>query len=185
MFIVFTLPTKPKNDRENTRYTSCSWESRRLTRGAPAKGLVPLARSSHMRAINLAAVFALIAMVSMSTAQVGSSDSEQHASRTSAAREMTSGDMQKHMEMVNQMMVKRLGKSDAEYDARFIDMMIPHHEGAILMAKDALKNARHPEMKSLATKIIKAQQKEIDQLKSWRKDWYGDASENTKESYVK
>ena len=44
---------------------------------------------------------------------------------------MLSGDMQKDMQMMNKMMTKHLGKSDRQYDARFIDM-IPHHEGAEL-----------------------------------------------------
>ena len=86
---------------------------------------------------------------------------------------MLTGDMGKDMRMTNEMMLKHLGKPDREYDMRFIDMMIPHHEGAILMAKDALKNATHKEIKEMAAAIIKDQQKEIEQLNKWRKNWYG------------
>jgi len=42
------------------------------------------------------------------------------------------------------------------------------------MAKDALKNATHKEIKEMAAKIITDQQKEIEQLKKWRKNWYAD-----------
>ncbi len=56
-------------------------------------------------------------------------------------------------------------------DMMFIDMMIPHHEGAIAMAQDALQKAEHQEIKALAQKIIDDQQKEIVQLKQWRQAW--------------
>jgi uncharacterized protein (DUF305 family) len=48
--------------------------------------------------------------------------------------------------------------------------MIPHHQGAIDMAK-FLVNAKHPELKKLGQDIIIAQQKEIDQMKQWLSDW--------------
>lgn len=83
-----------------------------------------------------------------------------------------SGDMQKHMQEMNKMMVHHLGKTDPDYERRFIDMMVPHHEGAIMMARHALENANRPELKEQARKIIEAQEKEIAQFKKWRKEWY-------------
>ncbi len=65
-----------------------------------------------------------------------------------------------------------LGPADANYDLRFIDAMTPHHEGAIVMAKDALNKATHPELKVLADAILKVQPEEISQMKQWRKVWY-------------
>lgn len=65
-----------------------------------------------------------------------------------------------------------LGVADAEYDLRFIDAMIPHHEGAIAMAKDALTKSSRKEMKNLAQAIITAQEKEIAEMKKWRSSWY-------------
>lgn len=64
--------------------------------------------------------------------------------------------------------------SGAHYDHGFINMMIPHHQKAIDEAKDALKEARHPELKQLARSIITSQQAEINQMKQWRKEWYGE-----------
>lgn len=58
-------------------------------------------------------------------------------------------------------------------DRHFIEQMIPHHEGAIEMARLALEKGKHPEIKSLAQAIIEAQQKEIDDMKGWYKSWYG------------
>jgi uncharacterized protein (DUF305 family) len=69
-----------------------------------------------------------------------------------------------------------LGPADADYDLRFIDGMIPHHEGALVMANEVLKKSTRPELKTLATGILKAQTGEIAQLKQWRKDWYPKAA---------
>jgi uncharacterized protein (DUF305 family) len=65
-----------------------------------------------------------------------------------------------------------LGPADADYDLRFIDAMIPHHEGAVVMAKDMAAKTKRPEMKKLAQAILKAQPQEIAQMQQWRKDWY-------------
>jgi len=58
-------------------------------------------------------------------------------------------------------------------DEHFIEQMIPHHDGAVVMAKLALTKATHSEIKILAGAIIKAQNKEIEDMQSWYKDWFG------------
>ncbi|WP_408648910.1 DUF305 domain-containing protein [Tumidithrix elongata] len=74
-------------------------------------------------------------------------------------------------------MSMEMGTADAEYDLRFIDAMIPHHQGAIEMAKVVLQKSNRPEVKKLAEAIIQAQEKEIAQLQQWRKQWYPNLSE--------
>ena len=51
-------------------------------------------------------------------------------------------------------------------DERFIDAMVPHHQGAIDMAEVALENAEHLELLQLAENVISTQQAEIEQLRS-------------------
>jgi uncharacterized protein (DUF305 family) len=65
-----------------------------------------------------------------------------------------------------------LGPADASLDLRFIDAMIPHHEGAVVMAKEALQKSKRPQIQKLAKDIIQAQNQEIAQMKQWRKAWY-------------
>jgi uncharacterized protein (DUF305 family) len=77
----------------------------------------------------------------------------------------------------NHSMMMDLGPADAEYDLRFIDGMIPHHQGAIKMAEQVLQKSNNPELKKLAEEIIKAQEKEIAQMQEWRKTWYPDAKD--------
>jgi uncharacterized protein (DUF305 family) len=58
-------------------------------------------------------------------------------------------------------------------DQHFIVMMIPHHEGAVAMADLALSRAQHPEIKKLAEAIKTSQTREIQQMRTWYKQWYG------------
>ncbi len=56
----------------------------------------------------------------------------------------------------------------------FLNGMIPHHEEAVVTAKEVLaRGATTPEMKTLAESIIVAQEKEIADMKNWYKSWYG------------
>ena len=54
----------------------------------------------------------------------------------------------------------------AMFDKMFLEMMIPHHAGAISMAQEALNQSARPEIRSLAGKIIDAQAKEIGVMHS-------------------
>lgn len=60
-------------------------------------------------------------------------------------------------------------------DQHFIAQMIPHHEGAIEMAKVALERSKRPEIKSLANDIIEAQTREINDMTGWYQSWFGSA----------
>ena len=53
---------------------------------------------------------------------------------------------------------------DADRD--FLAMMIPHHQGAIDMARAVLIHGRDPMVRQLATEIIASQQAEIDSMKT-------------------
>ncbi len=52
-------------------------------------------------------------------------------------------------------------------DVGFAEMMIPHHEQAILMSELALANSEDKEVRDLAQAILSAQSPEIEQMKSW------------------
>ena len=49
----------------------------------------------------------------------------------------------------------------------FVTMMIPHHQGAIDMAKAVLLNTQDPELRNLALGIIAEQQNEINVMRAW------------------
>lgn len=62
------------------------------------------------------------------------------------------------------------------FDRAFIDMMIPHHQGAIVMARDALDRGADPQVRKIARAVVDAQSREITQMNTWRTQWYGAAS---------
>lgn len=62
------------------------------------------------------------------------------------------------------------------FDRAFIDMMVPHHQGAVAMAQIAQKRAQHKQVRLLANDVIAGQDREIRQMKAWRKAWYGSAA---------
>ena len=64
-----------------------------------------------------------------------------------------------------------MGYKAEDYDRYFIANMITHHEGAVDMAKLALTNASHAEIKTLANSIISSQTIEINNMTAWQKDW--------------
>ena len=61
--------------------------------------------------------------------------------------------------------------SGKEFDLEFINQMTLHHEGATVMAREALTKAEHAEIKTLANEIIKAQEAEIKQMQNWKTKW--------------
>lgn len=75
--------------------------------------------------------------------------------------------------MMNNMSSQLVSKNGDAFDQAFITEMIIHHEGAVDMAELALTRAQHQEIKDLATAIIAAQNKEIDDMKKWYQEWYG------------
>ena len=79
---------------------------------------------------------------------------------------------QEQMRGMGMMMDPQQLANQKPFDKAFIDAMIPHHQSAIEMAQVALENSDNPKIKELAQNIISAQQREIEQMKQWRKEWF-------------
>lgn len=67
-----------------------------------------------------------------------------------------------------------LGSADRTFDLRYINAMIAHHRGAMLLAEQLLKHTTRSEMKTLAQNILNDEPKAIAELYAWKKLWYGD-----------
>lgn len=76
-------------------------------------------------------------------------------------------------QMMDSMSASLVGKKGNDFDSAFLEEMIPHHQGAVAMAQMVLATSKRPELIKLANEIITSQQKEIDQMRSWQRTWFG------------
>jgi uncharacterized protein (DUF305 family) len=60
-------------------------------------------------------------------------------------------------------------KFSGDADVDFVKGMIPHHQGAVEMAKIVLQYGKDPQLKKLAGEIVAAQDKEISFMQAWLK----------------
>jgi len=67
-----------------------------------------------------------------------------------------------------------LGQANRTFDLRYINSMIAHHRGAMLLAEQLGKNTTRPDLKSLSQAILADEPKAIAELYAWKKDWYSD-----------
>ncbi|OUJ72239.1 hypothetical protein BXP70_19380 [Hymenobacter crusticola] len=78
-----------------------------------------------------------------------------------------------HQQMDSVMTVMDIGMKQmggvppTDIDASFAAMMVPHHQGAVDMARLQLLYGKDPELRRLAQSIIAEQQIEIQQMNAW------------------
>jgi uncharacterized protein (DUF305 family) len=88
-----------------------------------------------------------------------------HTMPAPAASPSTAGFQAANTRMHKAMEIEYSGDPDVD----FARGMIPHHQGAIDMAKVELTHGKDPELRRMASEIISAQEKEIAFLKDWLK----------------
>lgn len=76
------------------------------------------------------------------------------------------------MEMMGMMQDPEELANEDPFDRAFIDNMLPHHQSAIAMAQVALDETENEEIRYIAQNIRDSQQREIEQMREWREEWY-------------
>ena len=77
----------------------------------------------------------------------------------------TKGYREANAKMHRDMDIKYSGDADVD----FVRGMIPHHQGAIDMAKVALGSAKDEQIRKWATDVIREQEREIAEMQAWLK----------------
>jgi uncharacterized protein (DUF305 family) len=125
-------------------------------------------RAEHPEIKQLAAE---IASAQASEIKLMSNVAKQNNWDPNAKMDHSAADGMSQHEMGMDMDVSKL-KTAKPFDKAFIEMMVPHHEGAIRMASHELKRGSNPEITDLAKRITASQTAQIKQMKQWYQAWY-------------
>jgi uncharacterized protein (DUF305 family) len=112
-----------------------------------------------MTRILLAAALALTLATPAFAQHAGHGQQRPAASEPASTRELRAANDRMHRDMN----IRYTGNADRDFAAA----MIPHHQGAIDMARVQLRHGTDPEMRRLAEEIIRAQEQEIAQLRAF------------------
>lgn len=63
--------------------------------------------------------------------------------------------------------------SGDDFDREFLLNLMLHHAMAVMMARPVAERAPHAELRDLAAQMIADQTREINQMRSWLREWYG------------
>ena len=75
-------------------------------------------------------------------------------------------EMRQKMDVMNKTMTDAPMTGDPDQD--FVSMMMPHHQGAIDMARIYLRDGKDPAIRRMAQKVITDQEREIGEFKAWQ-----------------
>jgi uncharacterized protein (DUF305 family) len=107
--------------------------------------------------------FVLLGPISIAILAASGQDSHSQSNKQTADpswSEFVASMNQMHADMHS---IEPSGNSDID----FVRLMLPHHQGAIDMAKTELLRGKDPQMRRLAQEIVTDQQSEIELMQLW------------------
>jgi uncharacterized protein (DUF305 family) len=133
----------------------------------------------------------LVSLAGCSSANRGTTNSAERTSGSAMVRENTTkpgaggmgqgGNLGSGTETVdeklrscNDLVTQQLSNADQNYDQRFLDILISQKESQLKVVKDGQNNAKNANLKAMAKELANSDQKELDHLKTIRKDSFKD-----------
>ncbi|MCW5696807.1 MAG: DUF305 domain-containing protein [Bauldia sp.] len=116
-----------------------------------------------MRVRSFFAFAIFLAVPAFAIAQMDNMEMEGPMLPSGVANGATGALLKAHRDMMTAMHVALTGNPDRD----FVVMMIPHHQGAIDMARVQLEYGTDPEIRAMAEEIIAAQEAEIAEFEAW------------------
>lgn len=110
------------------------------------------------------------------------------SNKASDSKESTSSNAQMDMSMagmdhsMNSMNAELQNLKGDKFDEKFLSLMTEHHAGAVDMASYVVSDAKHAELRQLGVNIKQDQQKEIEQMRAWAKQWGYEFTEPTEKA---
>jgi uncharacterized protein (DUF305 family) len=118
-----------------------------------------------MRSPNLVLAAALLALPGLALAQAHHGGHSETAPAQPSDTPATKAYRDVNARMHRDMAIQFSNNSDID----FVRSMIPHHQGAIEMAKIALENTKDEQVRQWATDVVREQEREIAEMRAWLK----------------